>query len=306
MASNFNQIIKSNLHPRNKNREQYDLEALIKAFPELKKSISPNKYGVDSIDFSNPRAVKLLNKALLQHYYKIQNWEFSDDNLCPPIPGRADYIHYLADLLKNSPQTNINKNQQIIGVDIGTGASCIYPIIGVVEYDWQFIATDIDSNTISSAQRIIDANPILKDKIECRIQSKSNHIFEGILNQEESIDFTMCNPPFHASIAEAKKGTLRKVKNLSGKKVKSPVLNFSGNLNELVFKGGEFQFIANMIHESQLFSMNVTWFTTLVSKESNLKGIYKLLKQSKAKHIKTINMGTRNKTSRIIAWSYRK
>jgi len=182
----------------------------------------------------------------------------------------------------------------------------VYPIIGVVEYDWQFIATDIDSNSISSAQRIIDANPILKDKIECRIQSNSNHIFEGILNQEKSIDFTMCNPPFHASIAEAKKGTLRKVKNLSGKKVKSPVLNFSGNLNELVFKGGEFQFIANMIHESQLFSKNVTWFTTLVSKESNLKGIYKLLKQSKAKGIKSINMGTRNKTSRIIAWSYKK
>ena len=79
--------IKTNLHPRNKNREQYDLAELLKEIPKLKKHIKPNKYGEDSIRFSDPTAVKLLNKALLSNYYGIKNWDFPDTNLCPPIPG---------------------------------------------------------------------------------------------------------------------------------------------------------------------------------------------------------------------------
>ena len=90
---------KTNLHPRNKNREQYDLKALVKVNPDLAKYIKTNKLGIETIDFTNPIAVKLLNKSLLNHYYGIQFWKFPDTNLCPPIPGRADYIHYMADLL---------------------------------------------------------------------------------------------------------------------------------------------------------------------------------------------------------------
>jgi len=46
--------------------------------------------------------VKVLNTALLFKYYNIQSWNFPDDNLCPPISGKVDYIHHLADLLKTS------------------------------------------------------------------------------------------------------------------------------------------------------------------------------------------------------------
>ena len=99
MSSEKNKQKKSRLHFRNKNRDKYDLGALITSNPELKNYIIPNKFGVKSVDFSNPLAVKILNKALLNHYYGIKNWEFPDENLCPPIPGRADYIHHIADLL---------------------------------------------------------------------------------------------------------------------------------------------------------------------------------------------------------------
>ena len=93
---------KPRLHPRNKNRERYDLDALIVAIPELKNHVKPNKFGADSVDFSNPIAVKLLNRALLSHYYGIKNWNFPKENLCPPIPGRADYLHLIVDLLSES------------------------------------------------------------------------------------------------------------------------------------------------------------------------------------------------------------
>ncbi len=296
--------VKARLHPRNKNREQYDLRALTAALPELKSHVRVNDFGNESIDFSDPRAVKLLNQALLNHYYGIKNWDFPDDNLCPPIPGRADYIHHLADLLGGSNGGVIPLGDKVTCLDVGTGASCIYPIVGVAEYGWRFIGTDIDPRSLASAQHIIHSNPSLHGKIELRLQKDPKAIFQGLLNKEERIDITLCNPPFHASLEEAQQGTRRKVENLSGKKTKVPVLNFSGISNELITDGGEYGFIQQMIRESKAFGKSCCWFSTLVSKHSHLKGIYKLLEESEVRHVKTISMGTGNKISRIVAWTF--
>ena len=102
MSSDKRQKEKTRLHSRNKNRERYDLKALTTVNPELVNYVKPNKYGEDSVDFSNPVAIKELNKALLNHYYGIEYWDFPDENLCPPIPGRADYIHQVADVLSEN------------------------------------------------------------------------------------------------------------------------------------------------------------------------------------------------------------
>jgi 23S rRNA (adenine1618-N6)-methyltransferase len=304
MSPEKKKIEKSRLHSRNKNRDKYDLSALTICNPELKKYIVPNRSGGDSIDFSNPLAVKVLNRALLNHYYGIENWEFPDENLCPPIPGRADYIHHIADILAENNFGKIPTGENVICLDVGLGASCIYPIVGVTEYDWTFIGSDIDPNAIASAQNIIDSNASLKNRVECRLQENSSDVFYGIVSKEEKIELTICNPPFHASIEEAQKGSRRKAKNLSGKNVKSPRLNFSGIASELVCEGGENQFIQNMIRESLEFSKTCYWFSTLVSKQSNLKGIYRLLENSAATQIKMVPMGTGNKSSRIVAWTF--
>ena len=177
MPSKKNQQKKSRLHYRNKNREQYDLSALKTSSPELKNYIIPNKFGVKPVDFSSPLAVKILNKAILNHYYGIKNWEFPDENLCPPIPGRVDYIHYVSDLLSDSKILD-----KISVLDIGTGATCIYPLLGVKEYDWNFIATDIELDSLDTAQDIIDDNN-LSDKIILRQQFNEENILEGIIEE---------------------------------------------------------------------------------------------------------------------------
>ena len=295
---------KQRLHPRNKNREKYDLEALLTVQPDLEKHIKPNKYGENSVDFANPAAVKLLNKALLHHYYGIENWDFPDENLTPPIPGRADYIHFMADLLVQSNFGTMPEGEKITCLDIGVGASAIYPIIGVAEYGWNFIGSDIDERSLDSAQKIVDENPQLKDKIILRLQENSNQIFKGIIENEEKIDLTFCNPPFHASNEEAEKGSRRKVQNLVKKQVKKAELNFSGLQSELIYEGGEAAFIHKMMLESQEFSENCYWFSTLVSKQSNLKRIYKTLNDLEVVGLKTIPLGTGNKSSRIIAWTF--
>ena len=304
MSSEKRHPEKTRLHSRNRNRERYDLGALMTSNPELVNFVKPSKYGVETIDFSNPNAVKVLNKALLNHYYGIKNWEFPDENLCPPIPGRADYIHHIADLLGENNFDTIPIGDKIKCFDIGVGANCIYPIIGVIEYGWKFIGSDIDLKSIESAKNIVNSNSSLKDMVEIRLQEDRKDIFSGIIAGEERIDLSICNPPFHSSSEVAQKGTRRKVKNLSGKIVKVPTLNFAGIGNELIYEGGEYKFILNMVGESKGFSKNFYWFSTLVSKQSNLKGIYKSLEKVEATHTKTISMGTGNKSSRIVAWTF--
>ena len=304
MSSKNNQVIKTRLHPRNRNRERYDLSSLTNANPELANYVKNNQFGVESIDFTDPVAVKLLNKSLLSHYYGIKNWEFPDENLCPPIPGRADYIHHVADLLSENNFGTVPIGDKIISFDIGVGASCIYPIIGVVEYGWNFIGSDIDAKSIESARHIVNSNSSLAGKVDCRLQKNPKDFFYGIIAKEDKIDISICNPPFHSSLEDAQKIKRRKVKNLSKNKVVLSTPNFAGINSELIFRGGEKRFIRKMIQESKKFSHNCLWFSTLVSKQSNLPGIYKILEKFEAGEIKTIPMGTGNKSSRIVAWTF--
>lgn len=294
------------LHPRNLHRSRYDFELLISNCPELKSLISKNKYGIETIDFSNPIAVKTLNKALLQTYYDIQNWNIPRNYLCPPIPGRADYIHYIADLLAETNNNEIPEGNSVLGLDIGTGANCIYPILGNSIYNWSFVATDIYKASIENCSKIIEANPKLIDAISLQQQTEARFIFKNIITPEDRFTFTMCNPPFHASAEEANKSTSRKVSNLNPKEKKNtnPVLNFGGHNAELWCTGGEIGFITQMIYESAKYASQCLWFTTLVSKKENLSSIYKILKKVNAVSVKTIEMAQGQKNSRIVAWSF--
>jgi 23S rRNA (adenine1618-N6)-methyltransferase len=295
---------KTKIHPRSKHRERYDFSALINVCPSLKTFVVINKYDDETIDFANPEAVKTLNQALLMLYYGISNWNIPENYLCPPIPGRADYIHYVADLLGNSNYGKIPVGKQITCLDIGVGASCIYPIIGIAEYDWSFIGSDINKTSLASSQEIIDTNSSLTGKIELRLQPKTNDIIYGVLNKDEVVDLMICNPPFHSSEEVAKTGTLKKLNNLNDKKTDKVVLNFGGQQNELWCKGGEKKFVGDYIRQSKNFATNCFWFTSLISKKDNLNSIYDALKKANAVEVKTIPMGQGNKTSRIVAWTF--
>lgn len=304
MKKTQNTTEKTTLHSRNPHRFRYDFDALLKACPELKNFVTLNEHQIETIDFSNPDAVKTLNKALLISNYNIQNWDIPAGYLCPPIPGRADYIHYIADLLTTTNNGIIPEGENIVGLDIGIGANCIYPIIGNASYGWSFVGTDIDEKALQNCKKIITNNPKLIDVISLQSQIEPRFIFKNIILPEDKFAFTICNPPFHSSAEEAAKSALRKVNTLENTKTSKPVLNFGGQKAELWCKGGEMAFITQMIYESVKYPMQCLWFTTLVSKKDNLKNIYKLLNKVGAAEIKTINMAQGQKISRMVAWTF--
>ncbi|TSA57318.1 MAG: 23S rRNA (adenine(1618)-N(6))-methyltransferase RlmF [Methylophilaceae bacterium] len=288
------------LHPRNKHRGRYNFAQLILTSPPLGSYVFLNDYNDSSIDFANPKAVKALNCALLKHFYNIAEWDIPSQYLCPPIPGRADYVHHLADLLASDTKPTLSKKIRVL--DIGVGANAIYPLIGFREYGWQFVGADVDLIALKNAQTILEANPGLASAIELRLQTSSSSIFSGIVKDNEHFDLTMCNPPFHASLAEAKEGTQRKWQNLG--KAKPATLNFGGQGAELFCEGGEIAFISRMIVESATIGSQFFWFSSLVSKASNLPEVYKALKTNGARQVKTINMAQGQKQSRFVAWTF--
>ena len=297
---------KAKLHPRNAHKQNYDFQLLCKEVPKLSRFVE-NKHGKQTLDFANPEAVKLLNKALLKNNYNIDFWDIPDVFLCPPIPGRVDYIHYLADLLQSTLGEEI-AHKNITVLDIGTGANCIYPLLGHKSYAWKFVATDIVPLSIKTARQIVNANKGLSKVIEIRHQKQSAQIFEGVIKQAEKFHLTMCNPPFHNSPEQAAQGSERKWRNLKrseqANKPGSPSLNFAGRSNELWCKGGELSFIRKMVRESRHYGQQVVWFTTLVSKNDNLDQIKLALKKAPVEQMKVIKMAQGQKVSRFIAWSF--
>ena len=284
----------SSLHPKNKHDEGYDFSTLCNTYPPLKEFVFINDYNTETIDFSNSAAVKKLNRALLIVHYKLSFWEFPDTNLCPPIPGRVDYIHHVADLLKESNISTVK------ALDIGTGASCIYPILGNAEYGWQFVATDIDKKSLDCVKQILIQNK-LEDKIKLRFQKDKTQIFKDILGDDDKFSCTICNPPFYNSIAEAEQENARKNKGLNKS---STQRNFAGIETELSYKGGEKAFLHTYLYESSQFKKHCFWYTTLVSKKENVQSMYTSLEKLGATAIKNIPMHQGNKITRIVAWTF--
>ena len=288
---------KSAFHKNNRHQGRYDIPSLVKTHPELQRYISLNKKGEKSVKFSDPKAVKALNAALLIHHYDLEYWDIQEDFLCPAVPGRADYIHHIADLLEE-------KNQNVKLLDIGTGANLIYPIIASHDYHWNVVGTDIDKEVLTSAQNIINKNKRLQTSVDLRRQANKEDIFHGVIDDKDYFDLTMCNPPFYQSAEEAVKNNERKNKNLHGNKSQKVKRNFAGQATELWTAGGEKQFLKNMVYQSQKYGKQVGWFTTLVSREAHIPAVKKSIEAVKAKRAKIIEMGTSNKSSRIVAWQF--
>ena len=288
---------KPGLHPRNRHHARYDLSALAHTTPELAAFIVTSPAGEATVNFADPQAVKTLNRALLAHFYAVEGWDIPDGFLCPPVPGRADYVHHLADLLADDGDTS-----DINVLDVGTGANLIYPLIGSAEYGWRFTGTEINLQAMQNAQRIIAANPGMSRQIRLRRQKDPAAILSGTVHKNEFYHATMCNPPFHDSAASARAGSERKRRNLGQQPEEA--LNFGGQQQELWCAGGEVAFIRNMIAESRQLARQVKWFTSLVSRGDNLPLLYPALNEAGAVKVVKKEMAQGQKQSRFIAWTF--
>lgn len=279
------------MHPRNRYRAKHDFAALCRVVPALADYLTRNPAGQVTLDFSKREALLLLNKALLLRDYGLTHWDLPEGHLVPPIPGRLDYLHTLADLHPAARRV----------LDIGTGASLIYPILAVREYDWSVVGSEVNARSVRVARAIVKFNPVLRNRIEVRQQSSPDCIFSGIVREGEYFDATLCNPPFYESRVAAEAAGSRKWSKLGRT---DSGLSFGGADSELWTPGGERSFLRRMIAESVAYGRQVGWFTTLVSKKGYLEEARVALERQSVSEQRVLPLEQGNKRSRILAWTF--
>lgn len=277
------------MHHRNLHRYGYDFPKLAEAFPELSKYIITTPEGSKSIDFSDFDAVRVFNQALMAHHYGVRHWRLPENALIPAVPGRAEYLHQLSDLIGKGEKK---------GLDVGCGASAVYCLLGSAIYNYTMVGVDVDDESIAFAKK----NTSTYENIEIRHQIDRGQILKGVMREGEFFDFTMCNPPFFESEEEAIKANRKKNRNLG---VKSSDRNFGGLAHELWCNGGEALFIKRMIKESVAVKAQVGWFTCLLSRKQHLDKPIKQIKKLKAEH-KSVSIEVGNKEMQILAWRFEK
>lgn len=282
------------MHKDNPHQGRYNLDELRELSPELNKFLIRSPKGDLTIDFRSEEAVKALNASLLKLYYKVEDWQIPNNYLCPGVPGRVDYLFYINDLLAKPSQAKV--------LDIGTGANCIYPLVGASQFKWDFVATDIDELAVSYAKKNASSK-FFTSKVDVRLQKHDNMIFKDVVDESEEFDAVICNPPFYRSRDEAVLSTRKKNTKLKIKGQRD-TRNFGGMHKEVWCKGGERSFIGKMIFESSKTPKLATWFTTLVSQSDNVSFLKKELSKVSPSKVEVIDMEQGGKKTRILAWQF--
>ena len=282
---------------KNKNNIFYndfkpDFLTLTKEFPELKKYILKQNEDNEEefqFDWSNNELSLLMDKSILNYYFNIKYYYIPKGFLIPPIPSRINYINLINSIIAKLIKDIDIKN--IIGIDIGTGANIIYPILGYSIYKWKFICTEINKEAYNNAKLILQKNN-LENNINIIKQNNKDNIFISILNRENKYIFSMCNPPYYNYENEIK---------LEDKKRDNEY-----NFDEIYYKNGEYGFFQRYFEESICYKNNVFLYTILIGKKINAENIYDKL-SSYNDIIKIYNMQkilTGNNVRYIIYWSF--
>ncbi|KOX68641.1 Methyltransferase-like protein 16 [Melipona quadrifasciata] len=232
------------MHPRNKYKKVPDFKELALLYSEFRDIAIVNLTGKIKIDFKNEESLRVLTEVLLKHDFNLEV-KIPPHKLVPTLPLRLNYILWIEDLMKHA---SFHEIKEVIGVDIGTGAVCIYPLLFAKMYGNQMIATEVDESMCK-----VNGSTILKEII------KENNVYH----------FTMCNPPFF----EIEGSSEKVIKRLPPRNAPT------GNKVELTVEGGERAFVTQMIEESIEIKDKVKIYTTMFGRRSNLLFLLKFLKK---------------------------
>ncbi|XP_076335087.1 RNA N(6)-adenosine-methyltransferase mettl16 isoform X2 [Tachypleus tridentatus] len=285
------------MHPRNIYRTPPDFKELALTYPEFHKHVKQELSGKTSLDFQDPAALRALSKTLLHKDFDLEV-DLPSDRLIPALPQRLNYILWVEDLLEIVKEDHTS--DVLEGIDIGTGASCIIPLLACRKNKWKFIATEVDAESISLAQKNVDKNG-LKDFIQL-IQTESDCVLKEVVEEVgRSFDFCFCNPPFFRDQWEANPEGKSRTPNRP-----PPISANSASDVEKVTEGGEVEFVRKMIQDSLVLGTQVRVYTTMLGKKKSLKIVKNELRKQKVEQFITTEF-CQGKTMRWgVAWTFMK
>ncbi|KAJ5407984.1 hypothetical protein N7509_001867 [Penicillium cosmopolitanum] len=276
-------------------KNDVDFAALSLQSKEFAQYLKPN----GQLDFNDSDAVRQLTISLLKQDFGL-DVKLPEDRLCPPVPNRLNYILWLHDIVESTSKTsNIGNDaeEKVIGLDIGTGCCSIYPLLGCkTRPSWEFVATDIDENNARTAQENVKTNQ-LESRIRVIKTDPKDALFPLDKIEQNSLDFTMCNPPFYTSREEMAQS--------SESKSQQPSSVCTGADVEMVTKGGEVAFVTKMIDESLDLRDRIQWYTSMLGKLSSVTVLVEALIKHGNHNYAVTEFVQGSKTKRwALAWSW--
>lgn len=249
------------MHARNRYKDKPpDFAYLASKYPDFKQHVQINLNGRVSLNFKDPEAVRALTCTLLREDFGL-SIDIPVERLIPTVPLRLNYIHWVEDLIghQDSDKSTLRR-----GIDIGTGASCIYPLLGATLNGWYFLATEVDDMCFNYAKKNVEKNN-LADLIKVVKVPQKTLLMDALKEESEIIyDFCMCNPPFFANQLEAKGVNSRNPRRPPPSSVNT------GGVTEIMAEGGELEFVKRIIHDSLQLKKRLRWYSCMLGKKCSL------------------------------------
>ncbi|XP_036926081.1 RNA N6-adenosine-methyltransferase METTL16 isoform X1 [Sturnira hondurensis] len=287
--------LSKSMHARNRYKDKPpDFAYLASKYPDFKQHVQPSLNGRVSLNFKDPEAVRALTCTLLREDFGL-SIDIPLERLIPAVPSRLNYIHWVEDLIghQDSDKSTLRR-----GIDIGTGASCIYPLLGSTLNGWYFLATEVDDMCFNYAKKNVEQNN-LSDLIKVVKVPQKTLLMDALKEESEIVyDFCMCNPPFFANQLEAKGVNSRNPRRPPPSSVNT------GGVTEIMAEGGELEFVKRIIHDSLQLKKRLRWYSCMLGKKCSLAPLKKELRIQGVPKV-TYTEFCQGRTMRwALAWSF--
>lgn len=329
---------RATIHPRNKYSENPpDFGLLASLYPTFQPYVFYSRDGRPRIDWKDYNATRELTRVLLLHDHGL-NWWIPDCQLCPTVPNRSNYIHWIEDLLSSNIIVDNRADSAVVrGFDIGTGANCIYPLLGSSLLGWRFVGSDVTEVALEWAEKNVKNNPHISGLIEIRKVDNSEEVVReqlqiGDIRDCESNICNLDGTSIGTSVscpAELRSGVKMSYEGppiLVGVVKDEEKFDFcmcnppffetmeeaglnpktacGGTSEEMVCPGGEQAFVTRIIDDSVKLKQTFRWYTSMVGKKSNLKILISKLRAVGITIVKTTEF-VQGQTCRWgLAWSF--
>ena len=254
------------IHERNPYKVPPDFKELAVECPEFRSVLKTELNGKLSLDWKDRDAVRVLTLTLLKRDFGL-DVRIPPGNLVPTLPLRFNYLLWLEDLMAANEGSNLHSDfncSEPFGLDVGVGASCVYPLLAAKHFKWHVLGSDVDPESLASARENVARNN-LEERVELFHQDPEGPVFEEAISRSPSkkLAFTLCNPPFYEGSQTSPVRAPRHEKP-------------AGKVNEMTTPGGEVALVERMIQESLKLKNSVLFFTCMVGHKGSLKEIKKV------------------------------
>ncbi|CAG7942070.1 unnamed protein product [Penicillium olsonii] len=278
-------------------KKDVDFEALALQCRDFAKHLKPNS----QLDFTDPAAVRQLTTTLLREDFQLKV-KIPEDRLCPPVPNRLNYIIWIQDLIdstaEGSTERDVSGYTPFLAAKSDPAGSSWQLVYSPTDYFRHplIVVTDIDPGNIRTAQENVALNE-LESRIRIIESDPDGPLFPLEKIGRETLDFTMCNPPFYISRDELVESAKQKKR--------PPFSACTGAEVEMVTRGGEVDFVKKMIDESLQLRGRVQWYTSMLGKMSSVSVLVETLIKHENHNYAVTEFDQGAKTKRwAVAWSW--